>query len=174
MNSPPRLSLSLHNSLSWNVVGEDKAAAATESKARQGHDERRSAIEQSAKEGGSLWIVEDLKFGASLEGGHVLEVGEESRLRVGGGERWRRRVIRIAIRRAGAFEKMGRRRGGGVRGGKDLKHNNNLFGNDSINNGNNAPCQSRSCNRAIKGLSVRLATVPSRGRDNTFLILLNH
>ena len=43
----------------------------------------------------------------SLEGGHVLEVGEESRLRVGEGERWRWRVIRSTIRRAGAFEKMG-------------------------------------------------------------------
>jgi len=63
LNSTPRLSLSLHNSLSWNVVGEDEAAAATESKARQGHDERRSAIERRAKEGGSSWIVEDLKFG---------------------------------------------------------------------------------------------------------------
>ena len=137
-SAPPPLSLSLHNSLSWNVVGEDEAAAATESKARQGHDERRSAIERRAKEGGILvdcWIQSP----RSLEGGHVLEVGEESRLRVGGGERWRRRVIRISIRRAGAFEKMGRRRGGGVRGGKDLKHNNNLFGNDGINNGNNVP-----------------------------------
>ena len=47
-----------------------------------------------------------------------MEVGEESRQRVGEGERWRRRVIRIIIRGAGAFKKMGRWRGGGVRGGK--------------------------------------------------------
>ena len=36
-----------------------------------------------------------------------MEVGEESRQRVGEGERWRRRVIRIIIRGAGAFKKWG-------------------------------------------------------------------
>ena len=87
-----------------------------------------------------------------------MEVGEESRQRVGEGERWRRRVIRISIRRAGAFEKMGRRRGGGVRGGKDLKHNNNLFGNDGINNGNNAPYMSNAAANAKFGA----ATGPSK------------
>ena len=53
-------------------------------KARREHDKRRSAIERRVKEWGSS---------GSLEGGHVLEVGEESRVRVGEGERWRR-IIR--------------------------------------------------------------------------------
>ena len=83
-----------------------------------------------------------------------MEVGEESRLRVGEGERWRRRVIRISIRRAGAFEKMGRRRGGGVRGGKDLKHNNNLFGNNGINNGINSPSMSNIAANAKDGAAI--------------------
>ena len=69
----------------------------------------------------------------------MLEVGEESGLRVGEGERWIQMIVGSTIRGAGAFEKMGRGRGGGARGGKDLKRNNNLFGNSDINNGNNIP-----------------------------------
>mmetsp|Transcript_1058 Transcript_1058/g.2570 ORF Transcript_1058/g.2570 Transcript_1058/m.2570 type:complete len:139 (-) Transcript_1058:58-474(-) len=108
---------------------EDEAAA-SESKARRERDKRRSAIEQGQRRGG--YGLLRIESSGSLEGGHVLEVGEESGLRVGEGERWRRRVIRSTIRRAGAFEKMGR-----GRGGEDLKHNNNLFGNDDTS----PPCR---------------------------------
>ena len=54
-------------------------------KARREHDKRRSAIERRVKEWGSS---------GSLEGGHVFEVGEESRIRVGEWKQWRQRVMR--------------------------------------------------------------------------------
>ena len=79
--------------------------------------ERAYASHRTRGKGGGVLVDCWIQSPRSLEGGHVLEVGEESRLRVGEGERWRRRVIRSTIRRAGAFEKMGRGRGGGVRGG---------------------------------------------------------
>jgi len=116
---------------------EDEAAA-SESKARRERDKRRSAIEQGQRRGG--YGLLRIESSGSLEGGHVLEVGEESGLRVGEGERWIQRIVGSTIRgRAGAFEKMGRGRGGGARGGEDLKRNNNLFGSSDINNGNNVP-----------------------------------
>ena len=76
--------------------------------------------------GGTSWIVEDLKF---------EDFGRRTRF---GGWRgkppqsWRRRAAGAEGRkdynkRSGAFGKMGR-----GRGGKDLKHNNILFGNDNI------------------------------------------
>ena len=49
---------------------------------------------------------------------------------------------------------MGRGRGGGVRGGKYLKRNNNLFGNDDINNGNNIPSMSNVADNAIDGATT--------------------
>ena len=83
-----------------------------------------------------------------------MEVGEESRLRIGEEGGWRWRVIRSIIRGAWAFEKMGQWRGGGVRGGKDLKHNNNLFGNDDINNGNKAPSMWNAAANAKVGAAI--------------------
>ena len=37
---------------------------------------------------------------------------------------------------------------------KDLKHNNNLFGNDDINNGNNAPYMSNAAANAKDGALI--------------------
>ena len=49
---------------------------------------------------------------------------------------------------------MGRWRGDGVTDGKDLKHNNNLFGNDVINNGNNFPSMSNVAANAKDGAAI--------------------